>query len=79
MTGAYCERRDFPVLTRWLYASSDLSRPDHRDQCAECLLMRSERWPRCPLHAPTSPTTHPDRFLAVLHPTIKVGADIKSP
>ena len=34
MTEAYCERRDFPVPTCWLYAGSDLSRPDHGDQCA---------------------------------------------
>jgi inosose dehydratase len=35
MTQAYCECRDFPVPTHWLYAGSDLSRPDHGDQCAE--------------------------------------------
>src|SRR6516225_10705546 len=52
VTQAYCERRDFPVPTRWLYAGSDLSRPDHGDQCAERPLMCSERWPRCPLRAP---------------------------
>jgi len=52
MTQPYCERRDFPVPTRWLYAGSDLSRPDHRDQCAARPLMRSERLPRCPLQAP---------------------------
>jgi hypothetical protein len=34
MTQAYCERRDFPVPKRWLYAGSDLSRPDHGGQYA---------------------------------------------
>src|SRR6516164_8770705 len=34
MTRAYGEPRDFPIPTRWLDASSDLSRPDHGDQCA---------------------------------------------
>jgi hypothetical protein len=52
MTQAYCERRPFPVPTRWLYAGSDLSRPDHGDQCAARPLARSERLPRCPLQAP---------------------------
>jgi hypothetical protein len=52
MTQAYCERRDFPVPTRWLDAGSDLSRPDHGDQCAARPLMRSERLPKCPLQAP---------------------------
>ena len=42
MTQAYCERRDFPVPTRWLYAGSDLSRPDHSDQCAERPLISSK-------------------------------------
>ena len=40
------------AMLRWLYAGSDLSRPDHGDQCAERPLMRSERLPRCPLQAP---------------------------
>jgi len=52
MTQAYCESRDFPVPMRWLYAGSDLSRPENGDQCAERPLMRSERLPRCPLQAP---------------------------
>ena len=79
MTQAYCERRDFPVPTRWLYAGSDLSRPDHGDQCAARPLMRSERSPRCPLQAPTSPV-HTSRSLpGSVAPTIKVGADFKSP
>ena len=47
-----CEHRDFPVPMRWLYAVSDLSRPDHGNQCAERPLIRSERLPRWPLQAP---------------------------
>jgi hypothetical protein len=79
MTQAYCERRDFPVPMRWLYAGSDLSRPDHGDQCAERPLMRSERLPRCPLQAPHL-ACHTSRSLpGSVAPTIKVGADIKSP
>jgi cytosine/adenosine deaminase-related metal-dependent hydrolase len=54
-------------------------RPDHGDQCAERPLMRSERLPRCPLQAPTSPV-HTSRSLrGSVAPTINVGADIKSP
>jgi len=75
MTQAYCERLDFPVPTRWLYTGSDLSRPDHGDQCAERPLMSCERLPRCPLHAP-----HTSRWLpGSVAPTIQVSADIKSP
>ena len=76
MTEAYCERRDFPVPMRRLHACSDLSRPDHGDQCAERPLMRSERLPRCPLQAPHLACPHTSRSLPG---TIKVGADIKSP
>jgi len=79
MTQAYCERHDFPVPMRWLYAGSDLSRPDHGDQCAERPLMRSERLPRCPLQAPTSPVDTSRSLPGSVAPTIKVGADIESP
>src|SRR6516164_5283984 len=68
MTQAYCEHRDFPVPMRWLYAGTDLSRPDHGDQCAERPLMPSERLPRWPLQPPTS-RVHTSRSLpAVLRP-----------
>ena len=79
MTQAYCERRHFPVPMRWLYAGSDLSRPDHGDQCAERPLMRSERSPRCPLQAPHLASPHIPIAPGSVAPTIKVGADIKSP
>ena len=79
MTQAYCERRDFPVPMRWLYAGSDLSRPDHADQCAERPLMRSERLPRSPLQAPHLACPHTRLLPGSVAPTIKVGADIKSP
>ena len=79
MTQAYCERRDFPVPTRWLYAGSDLSRPDHGDQCAQRPLMRSERLLRCPLQLPTSPVYTSRSLPGSVAPDIKVGADIKSP
>jgi hypothetical protein len=79
MTEAYCERRDFPVPTCWLYAGSDLSRPDHGDQCAARPLMRSERLPRCPLQAPHLACPHIRSLPGSVAPTINVGADIKSP
>jgi len=79
MTQAYCERRDFPVPMRWLYVGGDLSRPDHGDQCAGRPVMRSERLPRCPLQLPTSPVHTPRALPGSVAPTIKVGADIKSP
>ena len=79
MTQAYCERRDFPVSKRWLYAGGDLSRPDHGDQCAAHPLMRSERLPRCPFQAPHL-ACHSSRSLpGSIAPVIKVGADFKSP
>ena len=79
MTQAYCEHRDFPVPMRWLYAGTDLSRPDHGDQCAERPLMPSERLPRWPLQPPTS-RVHTSRSLpGSVAPTIKVVADNKSP
>ena len=68
MTQAYCERRDLPVPTRWLYAGSDLSRPGHSDQCAARPLMRSELAEMPVAGSPPRLSTHPDRFLAALHP-----------
>jgi hypothetical protein len=79
MTQAYCERRGLPVPTRWLYAGSDLSRPDHGDQCAERPLMRSERLPRCPLQAPHPACPHIPSLPGNVPPIISVGADFKSP
>src|ERR1700756_3709446 len=79
MTQAYCERRDFPVPTRWLYTGADLSRPDHGDQCAERPLMRSDACRDAHCRLPTSPL-HTSRSLpGSVAPAIKVGADIKSP
>ena len=69
----------FPFRMRWLYAGSHLSRPDHDDQCAERPLMRSERLPRCPLQAPHLACPHIPVASWQCCPTIKVGADIKSP
>jgi hypothetical protein len=80
MTQTYRERRDAPVPMRWLYAGNDLSRPDHGDQGAERPLMRSERLPRGPLHAPHLACVHTCRSRpGSVAPIIKVGADIKSP
>jgi hypothetical protein len=61
----------------WLYAGSDLSRPDHGDHGAERPLMRSERLPRGPLHAPHLACVRTCRALpGSVAPNIKVGADI---
>ena len=80
MTQTYRERRDFPVPMRWLYAGSDLSRPDLGDQCAERPLMNPKRLPRGLLHAPQLACVHTCGALpGIVAPTIKVGADIKSP
>ena len=80
MSQTSCERRGFPVPMRWLHAGSDLSRPDHGHQCAERPLMRSERAPRCPLHAPDLACVQTSRsHPASVASTIEVGADIKSP
>jgi hypothetical protein len=80
MTQTYRERRDSPVPMGWLYAGSDLSRPDHGDHGAEPPLMRSERLPRGPLHAPHLACVRTCRALpGSVAPNIKVGADIKSP
>src|SRR4029077_3261777 len=69
MTQAYCERRDFPVPMRWLYAGSDLSRPDHGDQCAEPPADALRALAEMPIAgSPPRLSTHPGRFLAVLHP-----------
>jgi hypothetical protein len=79
MTQAYYERRDFPVSTRWLYAGSDLSRPDHGDQCADRPPMSSERLPRGPLQAPHLACPHIPIASWQRCTTINVSADIKSP
>jgi hypothetical protein len=80
MTQAYCERCDFPVPMRWLYAGSDLSRPDRGDQCAERPLMRSRALAEMPIAGSSPRLSHTSRSLpGSVAPTIKVGADIKSP
>ena len=81
MSQTSCERRSFPVPMRWLHAGSDLSRPDHGHQCAERPLMRSERAPKCLLHAPDLAClqTSQARSPAGVTPTIEIGANIKSP
>ena len=80
MSQTSCERRGFPVPMRWLHAGGDLSRPNHGDQCADRPLMRSERSPRCLLHAPDLACVQTCRSRpAGVAPTIELGADIKSP
>jgi hypothetical protein len=68
MTQACSKGRDFPVSMRWLYTGSDLSRPDHGDQCAErpdALRALAEM----PIAgSPPHMSTHPGRFRAVLRP-----------
>ena len=80
MSQTSSERRDFPVPMRWLHAGGDLSRPNHIDQCTERSLMRSERLPRCLLHASDLACVQTCRSHPVSVPsTIEIGADIKSP
>ena len=74
------ERRSFPVPMRWPHAGSDPSRPDHRDQCPECPLIRSKRTPRCLLQALDLASipirrSHPDSVAS----TPELCAGIKSP
>jgi len=78
MRQTYCER--FLVPMRWLHAGGDLSRPNQVDQCADRVLMRSERSPRCPLHSPGLPSLQTCGWRrASVPPTIELSADIKSP
>ena len=78
MSPTNCER--FLVPMRWLHAGGDLSRPNQIHQCADRVLMRSERSPRCPLHSPGLPSLQTCGWRrASVPPTIELSADIKSP
>ena len=74
------ERRNFPVPMRWPYAGSDPSRPAHCARRTVRSSIRSERLPRCLLHASNLAS------LQILRPrpvgvtsTLELGAAIKSP
>jgi hypothetical protein len=74
------ERRHFPVPTSWPYAGSDPSRPGHYAQRSVRSLIRSERLPRCLVHASNLagvqiPLPHPVGVTS----NIEIGAAIKSP
>jgi hypothetical protein len=74
------EPRTFLVPMRWPYAGSDLSRPGHCRRRTLRSLIRSERLPRCLLHASNLTSVQIRRP----HPvgatsTLELGAGIKSP
>ena len=74
------ERRDFPVPTRWPYAGSDPSRPGHCARRTVRSLIRSERLPRCLLHASNLASAQIRRPHPVgVTSTLQLGAAIKSP
>jgi hypothetical protein len=80
MSQTALERRDFPVPTSWPYAGSDPSRLGH---CARRTLrssIRSERLPRCLLHASNLASVQIRRQHPVgVTSTLQLGAAIKSP
>jgi hypothetical protein len=74
------ERRNFPAAMRWPHAGDDPSRPGHCPRRTGRSLIRSERLPRCLLHASNLATVqirwpHPVGVTSIL----KLGAAIKSP
>jgi hypothetical protein len=80
MSQIYCRRCKFLVPMRWLRPGGDLSRPDHADQCVDCLSMHSKAIRRGPLHAPELACVQTCRSRrASVAPTCEVGANIKSP
>ena len=72
--------RTFLVPMRWPYAGSDPSRPGHCPRRTGRSLVRSERLPRCLLHASNLASVQIRRphFVGVTS-TIEPGAAIKSP
>jgi hypothetical protein len=74
------ESLDFPVRTRWLHASRDLSRPNSIHQHANRALMCSERPPKGHLLSPHIASAQICRRpQAGIPPIIEIGANIKSP
>jgi hypothetical protein len=80
MRRTFSERRRFPVLMRWLYAGSDLSRSKRVDQHTVRSLRRSEGPPSSLVHAPGLAYLRiPKSRRASVAPTIEASANIKSP
>ena len=74
------ERRNFPVPMRWPHAGNDPSRPGHCARRAVRSLIRSERLPRCPLHASNLANVQIRRPHPVgVTSTLELGDAIKSP
>ena len=74
------QRRHVPVPMRWPHAGSDHSRPGHCARRTVRSLIRSERSPRCLLHASNLASVqirrpHPVDVIS----TLELGAAIKSP
>ena len=80
MSQTALERRDFPVPMRWPHAGSDLSRPGHCPRRTGCSLIRSERSPKCLLHASNFARVQMRRPHPVgVTSTLQLGVTIKSP
>jgi hypothetical protein len=80
MSQTALERREFPVPMCWPDAGSDLSRPGHCPRHTRRSLIRSERWPKCLLHASNLATVQMRRPHPVaITSTLQLGATIKSP
>jgi hypothetical protein len=74
------ERRHVPVPMRWPHTGSDPSRPRHCARRTMRSLIRSERLPRCPLHASNLANVQIRRPHPVgVTSTIELCAAIKSP
>jgi hypothetical protein len=80
MSQTALERRDFPVPMRWPHPGSDLSRPGHCPRRTGRSLIRSERLPKCLLHASNLTRVQMRRPHPVgVTSTLQLGATIKSP
>jgi hypothetical protein len=79
MSQTALQPRDLPVPIRWPYAGSDPSRPGYRGRRSTRSLIRSERLPRCPLHASNLAREIRRPHSGSVTSTIELGAAIKSP
>jgi hypothetical protein len=80
MSQTFRERRNFPVPIRWPHAGSDPSRPGQCGRRTVRPLIRSERLPRCLLHASNLASVQIRRQHPVgVTSTLQLGAAIKSP
>ena len=71
--------RNLSVPIRWPYAGSDPSRPAYCGRRSTHSLIRSERLPRCPLHASNLARVICRPHSGSVTSTIELSAAIKSP